>query len=472
MRKLKKIYIYWKRKKIIKLLSKSHPDAIKAYGEKRLIPAFKRAATRMPAYSKLLKTNKVNHKGINTIEDFQKNVPVFTKKDFFIDTPLDELCIDKNIQSVKSALTSSGFSGVFSFGMGTLYDQNQIIFSVDTILEYNFKISEKKTFMINCTAMGVKAPTSLPLAETSVRSDVALAILKKLSPYFDQFIIASDPHFLKKIIEDGVDQGIDWKDLTVNFITGQDWFSENFRLYLADYLGHDFNNPDRGILIANMGISELDLSLFHESADTILLRQELQKNTNLRKRLFGKNIKITPIIFHYYPHKIFLETTEKNELVFSILNTKAISPLIRYNSEDQGYIWSYEEVKKILMEENCQQLIPELKLPLVSVVGRSNRTLTVHGNSVTPEEIKEGLYGDFEVAFSTTGYFRLSLKDNNEGRVEIQLKKGIKQTDKLKERFAKALLKYVDTDLEIQFYDYQDFPYAMELDYERKFLFI
>ncbi len=469
MRRLKKIYTDWKRKKIIKLLTNSRPDNIKAYGEKRLIPAFKRAATRMPAYTKLLSNNGINYKDINTIEDFQKNVPIFTKKDFFVDTPMDELCVDKNIQSLKLAVTSSGFSGVFSFGMSTEKDQKQIVFSIDTILDYIFKVSEKKTFMINCVPMGVKVPTSLPMAETSVRSDMALAILKKFNPYFEQFLILGDPHFLKKIIEDGIEQGVDWKSMPVSLIAGQDWFSENFRLYLADLLGIDFNCPDSSFFGANMGIAELDLSLFHESIFTVRLRQELQTNARLREKLLGKDTKIAPIIFHYYPHKVFLETTQNNELIFTMINPDNFVPLIRYNSQDQGATHSYDKVKNILIEENCQHLIPELKLPLVSIAGRTGRSITVHGKNVTPEEIKEGLYSDFQVAFLTTGYFKLSPKDNNEGKIEIQLKKGVNQTEELKKIFTKALLKYVDTDLETQFYDYQDFPYAMELDYERKF---
>jgi len=49
---------------------------------------------------------------------------------------------------------------------------------------------------------GVKIPTSLPVADTSVRPDMALAIYKKFSDKFDQTIFVSDPHFLKKLVEE------------------------------------------------------------------------------------------------------------------------------------------------------------------------------------------------------------------------------------------------------------------------------
>ncbi len=469
MVQFKKVYTDWKRKKILKFLTDSDPTDIIAFGEKHLIPAFKRAATKMPAYATLLRENNVNHEEIKTVEDFTENIPIFSKNDFFADTPINELCINKDIYSMKLAMSSSGFSGVYSFGINTKQNQDNIAFSIDTSLEYLFKISKQKTFLVNCVPMGVKIPTSLPIAETSIRSDMALAIIKKFSPFYEQFIIVSDPHFLKKIIEDGIEQGIDWKKMMINLIAGEDWFSESFRLYLSELVGIDIAHPEKGFFAATMGIAELDLNLFHDSIDTIRLRQELQNNTSLKHKLFGKGINITPLIFHYFPHRVFLETTNNDELVFTMLSQQFLIPLIRYNSQDQGYIRSYEFIKKVLTEEGYPHLIPELKLPLVAVAGRKGRWLSVKGKIVTPEEIKEGLYSDFEVAFLTTGYFKLSQKSVNDGKIEIQLKEGVKQTEDLKAKFTNALLKYVDADLEIQFYHYHDFPYGMVLDYESKF---
>ncbi|MCP5060991.1 MAG: hypothetical protein GY936_00810, partial [Ignavibacteriae bacterium] len=159
MLQFKKTYTDWKRQKTLKFLIDSDPADIMAFGEKHLIPAFKRAATKMPAYSKLLRGNGVNHEEIKTVEDFKKNIPIFNKNDFFADNPIDDLCIDKNVYSMKLAMSSSGFSGVYSFGINTRQNEKKIAFSIDTSLEYIFKISKQKTFLVNCVPMGVKCPT-------------------------------------------------------------------------------------------------------------------------------------------------------------------------------------------------------------------------------------------------------------------------------------------------------------------------
>ena len=165
--------------------------------------------------------------------------------------------------------------------------------------------------MINCVPMGVKIPTSLPVADTSVRADMALAIFKKFSAKFDQTIFVSDPHFLKKILEDGLEQGINWEKENVHLVSGEDWFSESFRSYVIHILGTDWdNNPQRGIFGATMGIAELDLNLFHESIYSIRIRRAAESDQKLRYALFGEGVDVTPILFHYYPHKTFLKRLE------------------------------------------------------------------------------------------------------------------------------------------------------------------
>jgi phenylacetate-CoA ligase len=464
---LKKIYNRWKRDKAIKILTTSSPSAIAQFGEKQLIPAFKRA-TKMPAYKKLLERKGIKYNDIKTIEDFKKNVPYVSKNDLFKDFDIADLCVEGNLDAMKLAMSSSGFSGSFAFGINTKYNQETIAFSIDTALEYVFKTNKRKTFLISCIPMGVKVPTELPIAETSIRSDMALAIIKKFYRHFEQIIIVGDPYFVKKLIEEGIDTGVDWKKMHVNLIFGEDWFSESFRLYIASLLGVDFDNPDKGLIGATMGIAELDLNIFHETIETIRLRQHAQENPKLMNALFGEDLKICPTIFQYYPHRMVLETNESNELIFTMLSKHFLIPLIRYNSNDRGYIIPYEKAKEILIDFNLNHLIPELKLPLVGVGGRNNRWLTVGDKNITPEEIKQGLYSDFEAAGLTTGYFKLN-KIGDAGRIELQLKKGVTKSSDLQRQFKKALLKYCDADLEVVLYEYQTFPYAMELDYEKKF---
>jgi acyl-coenzyme A synthetase/AMP-(fatty) acid ligase len=126
-------------------------------------------------------------------------------------------------------------------------------------------------------------------------------------------------------------------------------------------------------------------------------------------------------------------------------------------------------MKEILNETGHLELLPELKLPLVWVAGRNDRFLEVAGKRIFPEEIKQGLYEDFQVAAETTGYFRLN---KAKGNLEIQLSPGITVSQALKERFNKAIFKYCSVEVPLLIYPYQEFPHAMVLDYERKFLHV
>ena len=459
-----------RRKKTLKLLRTIAPEKLEQYGQKQLLSAFKRAAKKVPAYQQILKEHNVDYRKITSVEKFKQLVPVINKLDIFPRFEIEQLCAGATIKDMKLAMSSSGFSGIYSFGINTNLNYQKITQSIDTALDYVFDISNKNTFLINCIPMGVKVHTSLQLAETSVRSDMALAIIRKFSHKFEQTIIVSDPHFLKELVEQGNQERLPWKKLNISLISGEDWFSESFRSYLAHLIDVDLDNPRGRFVGATLGIAELDLNLFHESLYTINIRRKFQVDAKLRKALFGENCKVPPILFHYYPHRVFLEALPENsaskELVFSMLSPSMLIPLVRYNSKDTGWIFSYNQMSRILKEHGYEMLIPDLKLPLVAVGGRKDRFLDVGGNRVYPEEIKQGLYEDFEVASLTTGYFKLNAQQKN---IEVQLKKGISITEDLKNKFKKALLKYVSADLPVILYHYRDFPYAMELDYERKF---
>lgn len=441
-------------------------------GEWLLLKAFQRAATRVPAYKDILKINGCVQEEVTSIKLFKEKVPFITKEDVFPKHSIRDICLDGNVGKIRNAMSSSGFSGVFSFGINSHENQRSAVEAIDTILDYIFDISKKKTLFVNSLPMGVKVPTSLPVADTSVRSDMALAIYKKFSPVFEQVILLSDPHFLKKILEDGIEQGIDWKKEKIHLITGEDWMPETFRSYLGTILGTDWERMDRGLVGGTMGVAELDLSLFHESRDTIRIQRAALGDSRLRYALYGNGCDVQPTLFHYYPHRTFLELVDSGdgspELVVSMLSDTLLIPLIRYNVKDVARIHPYNKVKEILCDYGYGKLCPELKLPLLSVGGRKSRALSAGGESLAPEAVKQGIYSDNSVAAATTGYFRLSMKDGV-FLVEIQLRKGTVSSQEYENALRRAIEKYATAPFALQIYPYASFPYSLELDYERKF---
>jgi len=469
---LQRKFMLYERKKTLKILTTTAPEDIVGYGEKLLLKAFQRTASRVPAYKDILKKVGCSPEKVSSVSAFKSMVPLITKEDVFPKYDIHDICLDGSIGRIRSAMSSSGFSGVYSFGINTNENHRNAVKAIDTALDFIFEISKKKTLFMNCLPMGVRVPTSLPVADTSVRWDMALAIFKKFSQEFDQIIMLSDPHFLKKILEEGVEQGISWDRENIHIITGEDWVPETFRSYLGSILGTDWEKMDRGLIGGTMGVAELDLNLFHESKDSIRIQRAALADKRLRYALYGQGCDIQPTLLHYYPHRTYLEVVESGdgspELVVSMLSDALLIPLMRYNVKDVARIYSYNEIKSILYDCGYGHLSPELKLPLLSIGGRKNRALVREGDTITPEAVKQGMYEDFAVAALTTGYFRLGV-ENGTFLIDVQLKKGIEPTAAHETAFRKAIGKYVSAIYKLKIYPYQNFPYSMELDYERKF---
>ncbi len=456
------------KKRIIGHLKSADPNALLKSSEKNTLKAFQRNAKKIEAYGKILADNKIDTNEISTIDDFRSKVPIITKADVFPKFDMDQLCLNNNIKNIKSIFTSSGFSGTYAYGVNTKKNHKTVSDAIDFTLDYLFETSVKNTFLISCLAMGVKVHTKLPLAETSVRSDMVIAIIKKMVKYYDQFIIVGDPYFIKKLIEDGIANGLDWKAANVSFIFGGDWFSQSFKEYIEQLIELDpENKADNRKIVGTMGATELDLNIFHDSTFSAAIRREAQKNKELKKDLFRIQSNAVPELFHYYPHRTFLESVNE-ELVFSMLSPAIHSPLMRYNTKDRGEVLKFDFVKSVLEKHGLDHLVPDIKLPFVSVLGRATNFIEYNGEKIFAEELKQSLYEDFEVGSKTTGYFKLGR--NTEYPIEVQLKKGIKSELNLIAKFENAFNSYTSMKVPVKVYEYEAFPYGMELNYEKKFI--
>ncbi len=449
------------RRYAIKLLEKSEPEKIEKLGREKILVSFKRAAERVPAYNKILHEKNINAKQINSLEDFAEKVKILKKEDLFPKFKLKELCLDGDLNELKSAFTSSGFSGIFSYGPVFKDDEENTKDMTDFLLDYIFETSRKKSIIINALAMGVSFQTSLPIISTSVKSEMVVSFVKKLSEDFEQFIIFSSPYFAKKIIEDGIRLGLDWKNINANFLIGGEWSSSSLVSYLKSMLKKDAR------VLSTMGLSELGLNLFHDSPVLSNVRDIIQKDEKLRKKILG-NLKTCPEIMYYYPPRYILEIVNKDEdgfgeMVFSMLGNNKM-PLIRYNSKDIGKIFRHEEFFSAIRRAGYN-IKPEFKLPITAITGRESSAIL--GDKMVVQDINEALYQDFSIAKKITGYFRVS----NSG-IHIQLKENIKPSLEIKRRIEKLILDFIGKKIFVKVYSYQDFPFGMVLDYESKFKFI
>ena len=433
----------------------------------QLIAAFGRTAREVPAYRQILSESGTNPGEVSTPDDFKRLVPIIDKASTFDRFSLPELCRDGHCGQLLSVLTSSGHSGRFSFG---LYDVDMAaaeVGRIDDILDMLLGVRSRPTLLINCLPMGVKVPTqACTLAETSVRADMATALVARLGQQYDQLILVGEAAFIKLVLESGLEQEIDWRKMLVHVIVGEEPLAENARMYFQDLLGCDGVSAESGLIGSSMGAAELGLNLFLELPPLVMLRQTLHKDASLRSDILGRDVTCVPMLFTYDPAHVFVETCGDDALVISTLQPRRL-PLIRYATGDRARLLTLDELAPVIAA--CG-LAPEHLPPnpvIVAVYGR-DKCARAGEQLIYPEQVKEGLYARAELAKLTTANFRI-LSGPDEATIRIQLSPGLAPDDGVDERFAEAIAEYVCAPFGIRCERYETFGSGMALDYERKF---
>jgi len=451
-------------------------SSLVSHSQQRALEQFRRAATTVPFYKRLLARRGIRPARVIDIEAFQTTVPLIAKRDVFASHPLADLLVGRSLDDIAAFVTSSGLTASsFSLGMINRTGTQSMVEATDRLLDAWFQTRKKKSFLINTCAMGVSIPTSLPGINLSVRTDKVLALLKALKPYYEQFVVISDVYFLKKLLEDGRSAGMQWNRWPVQFAMGGEWFPESYRQHLASLAEVDLDRPHpRTRIVSSMGAAELGFNLCFETDDTVRLRRLADSDERVRQALFG-SIDTVPMIGHYDPLRWFIELTPTQELgsgggafAFTSLDLDAAMPLVRYQTGDCGYILPYERVRQILRSLKYDADIPAVKYPLLAVAGRTDHALTAAGKSVRIEFLRSLLYSQDKLASTTTGQFhvkaragRLHLRIQLQASVEPGQRAAIQaQWSSLFNRHFPAVVRAVP---------YYDFRGALSVDYERKF---
>jgi phenylacetate-CoA ligase len=440
------------------------------------VEQFRRTAATVPFYRRLLAKRGIRSGSVTDIEAFRAAVPIIKKRDVFGSHPLADLLVDSSLDGIETVIASSGLTASsFSLGVINRKGTKSMIRSIDRILDYLFQTGRKKTFFINTCAMGVTFPSSLPGSNLSVRSDKALALLRALKPHYQQFIVASDVYFLKKIIEDGRSAGMRWSNWPVQFAMGGDWFPESYRRYLASLLQVDLEQRQPPIrILSTMGAAELGFNLCFETHDTVRLRQLASSDTRLCQALFG-SIDTVPMIGHYDPRRWFIELTPTQELgagggafVFTSVDLDAPMPLVRYRTGDCGFILPYSHVSRILRALKYDAYVPKLTHPLLAVAGRTDQSLTVAGKTIRMEFLRAVLYSDRTLALATTGQFQATTRGRRlHLRIQLQAASEPGRRDAIQAQFSKLFNRHIPAVVRaVPYFDYRD---ALSVDYERKF---
>ncbi len=437
--------------------------------ENLALEAFHRAATRVPAYRLLLNEAAIDPEGIKTPADFAR-LPVLEKHNTFQRFSIEQLCLDGAVGRLGSVLTSSGHSGIFAYGLNAVDSLPETVQWIDDLLDLLFGVRSRPTLLINCLPMGVKVHTqACTLAETSVRPDMAVGLVKAFQKHFSQIILVGEAAFVKLLLETGQRAEIDWQGHVTHVVLGEEPLAENARTYLEGILGIDPQRPETGIVCSSMGVGEVGLNLFSEVppiAPLIMLRRALHRDAQLRDAVLGP-MDWVPSLFTYDPRRIFVEFDAVGRLILTTLDPRLRLPLIRYATGDCGSFLHLPPRLQSAIEEAGVSWESLRQLPIVTIQGRGHHAA---GNRtrVYPEAVKEGIYFNPELARLTTANFRL-VSGSERVRIRIQLSPGVVSTPEIERGFNEAIVRYVRGSFEIVCESYESFGSGMTLDYERKF---
>lgn len=458
-------------------LARSEPDALIRMGHKWLLPSFRRAAKRSPAYRALLAEAGVDPASINSPEDFVKRCPLLEKANTFKRFGIDQLiCEDIRLEDLASVLTSSGHgAGGFALGMSTRKQFQGSARLIDLGLEMAFHIDSRRTLLINCLPMGVTFNSNVVcVANVSVREDMACAIVKQTGNLFEQIVLCGDPLFLKRLCDYSASVGVDWRRYRVHVIVGEETFSETFRDYLGGVLNVDPDDSTSGLIGSSMGVGELGLNLFNETRETVALRRACLANPALLKQLTGVDTAVAPaptfLVFN--PLRSFVEVINADadgvgDLVVTVMDETTPVPLMRYNTGDR-----MQMLPRATLLEAQKMVAGGLRLPsapMIALHGRAKDRLTGGGHV---DLFKETLYRFPDVVRHLSGAHRI-IPEGAGIRWEVQAVRdaGVDRStlaQRLQEDLAPRL---PGRSLTITVHDYDDFPFGKTIDYERKFVY-
>lgn len=397
----------------------------KIQGIEVAINTLKWAAKTVPAYKEFLKKNNFQLKNIKTIDDFSA-VPLMDKDNYIKAYPYFDLFPLSRVPSVISS--SSGSSGTpFYWARGREQESAGGILH-ESIFRDIFKIEKKRTLVVNCFSAGTwiagafTTESCRHLAETKgynisvippgIEKEDILSILKKLAPLFEVVVIAGYPPFLMDVVTEASSRDIPLKNMNIKFIFAGENFSEKWRQVICDiaYI-KDIEHSVASIY----GTADAAM-LGHETPLSIFIRQKANENKALFKDLFG-DLTFLPTLVQYQPNHIYFENIN-NEIVFTV---KGGIPLVRYNIRDRGRIFSHAEIRAILKKYSYdKEISSELKkwvMPLVSLHGRNDVSVTFYALNMFPENFKYGLE-DTRISEYVTGKFIVSSKTTSDQKTQ------------------------------------------------------
>ncbi len=414
-------------KKSIKFLCKLNPSLFEIVSKKKLVYVYLKASKKVPAYNQFLLDNGIN-KPIKSVSGFNKLVPPTSKKNYVEKYTIEERCFNGKFPEVGLLEESAGSSGRSTNWIRSLKEEdcNIPITKIAFKHLYDFE-NEKPLVILNGFMLGswsgghkfAKRIGSMGICK-NIGPDRQKIVenLKNLGSGY-KFLIGGYPPFLTNLIKYGNSiSTFSWKDFEIHILTSGEGFVEEWREYIKSQL-----RPG-SCIYSDYGATDLDIGVSMETPFTIFLRRLLKENKEIRNEILNTD-RQPSFIGQFSPiHFYIRNTTNKDgiqEPEISVLNLKAVSPMLKYRVGDEGGIIKLQKLNDILKEYgySAQKLKNEydiksvLPFPLIYIFGRTDGTVSINGAMISPEEINAAIISDSEL-ISGINSFKLSVELDEE----------------------------------------------------------
>ena len=411
-------------------------------------------ARRVPAYKDFLRKNKVNPAKVRTMADFRA-VPTISKQNYLRKYPHEMLCWDGDFKGKQWVIsTTSGSTGEPFYFPREEHQDKQYARMAELYLRTNFDIQKHSTLYIDAFPMGAWIGglfTYEAIKMTAERGGYRLSIItpgidkaeivnsvKKFGDKFDQIIIGCYAPFLKDALDDGIEQGVNWKKYNLKFIFSAEGFSEGFRDYVIRTAG--LKDPYRDTL-NHYGTVDLG-TMSYETPLAILVRRLAVKHPKLYGRIFPVEHKL-PTLTQFDPELFYFEEVNGGLLCSAASGL----PLVRYDLKDHGGVIGYDEMHErarsggINLHSEIRKADIEntiWRLPFVYVYERKDFSVSLYAFQVYPETIRKALQ-ERQFEKSITGKFTMLVKFNKEQNQYLEINVELKSKQKPSKMLVNAI---------------------------------
>ena len=311
--------------------------------------------------------------------------------------------------------------------------------------------------------MGVTfSSRAMTVATTSVREDMAIALVKTFGQHFDQVLIVSDPLFVRRLLDCADEQGVDWSRYRVRLVLGEELFGERFRSATSRAgSGLNLDGPDAGQhhLVLRRGRARPSPLLRDARDDCAQAGRD--EAPGARQRALRRARAVLSMILAYSPQRTLIEAVDPDpsgygRLTVSMLDTALPIPLLRYQTGD---------VVRLLEPGLLSRLVRDAGLTLADPLPEAMLVLRGRDKDRLPDgsyvaAYKDALYADPAVADRLSGAFRLTVAGAGL-RVEVQLARGARADVTFADRLRNAL-RVSHSDVEVSLSPYEAFPYGSD----------